>query len=80
MEHSHRHVTFTELCTTNPYYSRLLITKISDEGTGLEEPHVASIRQNKQLLTDFPPHKKQSTNKQKSPSPVTPRLEINLRL
>lgn len=65
MAHTHQHVTFTELCAINPYYSQLLITKISDEGVGLEEPCVASISQNKQLLTNFPPNKRQSTNKQK---------------
>lgn len=48
----------------NPYYSRLLRTKISDEGAGLEESCVASIRQNKQLRTNFPLNKKLSTNKQ----------------
>lgn len=64
MAHSHQHVTLTELRAINPYYSRLLITKTSDEGAGLEEPCVASIKQNKQLLTNFPPNKKQSTNKQ----------------
>lgn len=62
MAHSHQHVTLTELCAINPYSSRLLVTKISDEGAGLEEPCVASIKQNKQLLTNFPPNKNQSTN------------------
>lgn len=77
--HSPQHVTLTELRAINPYYSRLFITKISDEGAGLEEPCVASIKQNKQLLTNFPPNKNQTTNKQKkNPSPVTLRLEINL--
>lgn len=64
MAHSHQHVTLAELRAINPYYSRLLWTKISDEGAGLEELYVASIKQNKQLLTNFPLNKKQSTNKQ----------------
>lgn len=82
MAHSHQHVTLAELHAINPYYSRLLRTKISDEGAGLEEPCVASIKQNKHLLTNFPLNRKQSTNKQtkkkKNPSPVTIKLEMNL--
>lgn len=77
MAQSHQHVVLTELQTINPYYSRLLVTNISDEEVGLEEPCIASIKQNKQLLTNFPLNKKQSTNKQ-NPSPVTLGLEINL--
>jgi len=69
--HTHQRVTLTELRAINSYYSRLLITKISDEGADLEEPCVASIRQNKQPFTNFSPNKNWSRSKQKNPSPVT---------
>lgn len=71
MAHSHQHVTLAELHAINPYYSRLLRTKISDEGAGLEEPCVASIKQNKHLLTNFPLNRKQSTNKLKKKKSLT---------
>lgn len=50
-------MTLAELSAINPYYSRLLRAKVSDEGAGLEELCVALIKQNKQLLTNFPKNK-----------------------